>query len=98
MDHEPQWESLNAEETDALVPNSPDTNGGPDTTMANGGGTTNGTSGHHSDDHSDSDAELGDQPVSMTLRSLAPFSSISEVTLNKLDLGDLQLNRDEFDV
>ena len=97
MDHEPQWESLNAEETDALVQKTADSNGSPTNTLANGG-TTNGTTGHHSDDHSDSDGELGDQPVSMTLRSLAPFSSISEVTLNKLDLGDLQLKSDEFDV
>lgn len=65
--------------------------------LANGG--SNGVTGHHpADRDADSDSELTDPPVSMTLQSLAPFSSISEVTLNKLDLGDLQLKSEEFDV
>lgn len=65
----------------------------------------NGNHHHHHrvtdlDDPSDGheeDSELTDNPVS--IQALAPLSSISEVTLNRLDLGDLQLHpSDEFRV
>ncbi|XP_053684108.1 axotactin isoform X1 [Sabethes cyaneus] len=113
MDHEPQWESLVAEESEALVKcrgesgdNDEDDDDDSDddqnsqtgragaTPLANGNGMTP----HSDQDDTDTDTELLDPPVSMTLRSLAPFSSISEVTLNKLDLGDLQLKTDKLDV
>ncbi|EAT43999.1 AAEL004583-PC [Aedes aegypti] len=104
MDHEPLWESLAAEEAEALIkeiPNGtedsrPNSRHGSSPQLANG---SNGVNAHHpSDRDTDSDNELTDTSVSMTLQSIAPFSSISEVTLNKLDLGDLQLKSEEFDV
>lgn len=98
MDHEPMWESLAAEETETLLKEGSngidDGHRGSSPQLANG----NHHAQHPADRDADSDNELTDPPVSMTLQSLAPFSSISEVTLNKLDLGDLQLKSEEFDV
>uniref|UniRef100_A0A182U7P3 Uncharacterized protein n=1 Tax=Anopheles melas TaxID=34690 RepID=A0A182U7P3_9DIPT len=112
LDHELQWESLAAEENEALLKSAQhpteqqsrhgESNGmgGPRARIANG----NHHHHHHRvtdlDDPSDGheeDSELTDNPVS--IQALAPLSSISEVTLNRLDLGDLQLHpSDEFRV
>lgn len=87
LNGDPHWEDL-VESSQELLPIKPlsDSNGD----MSQDSKEKDKDKDDDDDDDVDDNNELTDNPVSMTVKQLAPLSSISEVTLDKLDLGELQ--------
>lgn len=85
MDHELRWDPL---------PNLKEPTGDKNESKENGNGDA--TDDESSSTSSSDDEAVLDNPVSMTPYRYAPLSSISEVTLHRMDLGDCQLTNEEF--
>lgn len=54
--------------------------------------------GKSSGDDDEENDDMFENPVSMTVKQLAPLSSISEVTLDNMDLGPMSQVTDEIHV
>ena len=90
--HEPQWDSLVAEESLKIVnekQKETEEKSNSDNEDEDKIDTENEDKVDSEDEEEDVDTEITEKPVSMSLKDLAPLSSISEVTLNKLELGDV---------
>lgn len=85
MDHEPQWESLAAEEQEQLLA----ANGEADRKASTGSVTQNNVGDLDDDanegDNADADPDASIQKPVRSLKDSAPLSSCSEITLDRLE-------------